>query len=90
VRITAAVRAGRRTDDPHEALCITVLDDGPGIVERDHVFEEVLRAESTTTTPGFRLAISRRIARLLGGDLSLDSSDAAGSSFSLWLPTRRS
>lgn len=87
VTVTGCVRAGRRTNDPEEFIQISVHDDGPGVAERENVFEEVARAESTTTTPGFRLAISRRIARMLGGDLSLDPCER-GSSFSLWLPTR--
>lgn len=89
VSVTGSIRAGRRTNDPSEFVCISVHDEGPGVTEREQVFEEVVRAESTTTTPGFRLAISRRIARLLGGDLSLDACDR-GSSFSLWLPMRTS
>ncbi|HEX6693212.1 MAG TPA: HAMP domain-containing sensor histidine kinase [Longimicrobiales bacterium] len=87
VWVRADVRAGRRLDDPRSWLCISVHDDGPGVPDRDLVFEEVIRAESNTTMPGFRLAISRRIARLLGGDLTLDPRDGGGSSFSLWLPT---
>jgi signal transduction histidine kinase len=87
VSVSGSVRAGRRTNDPSEFVCICVHDDGPGVAEREQVFEEVVRAESTNTAPGFRLAISRRIARLLGGDLSLDACDN-GSSFSLWLPIR--
>ena len=86
VRVGAEVRAGRRAGDPQSWVCITVRDEGPGVTERDQVFEEIVRAESATT-PGFRLAICRRIARLLGGDLSLDTRDGAGSSFALWLPT---
>jgi signal transduction histidine kinase len=89
VTITASVRAGRRSSDPQQWVCITVHDQGPGVADRELVFEEVARAESTTSTPGFRLAISRRIARLLGGDLSLESRPT-GSSFSLWLPMRSS
>lgn len=87
VHVNADVRAGRRADDAREFVCVTVIDEGPGVRERDQVFDEVVRAESAGTTPGFRLAISRRIARLLGGDLSLDARAVEGSSFSLWLPT---
>jgi signal transduction histidine kinase len=86
VTVTGSLREGRRAEDPQRFVCITVTDEGPGVAEDEQVFEEVVRAESGTTTPGFRLAISRRIARLLGGDLSLEPARATGSSFSLWLP----
>jgi two-component system sensor histidine kinase KdpD len=87
VDVSAVVREGRRAQDPQQWICISVHDDGPGVAERDLVFEEIVRAESTNSTPGFRLAINRRIARLLGGDLSLQTSPNGGTSFSLWLPT---
>jgi signal transduction histidine kinase len=32
------------------------------------------------------LAISRRIARLLGGDITVESDTGRGSTFTLWLP----
>ncbi|MEX2501446.1 MAG: ATP-binding protein, partial [Trueperaceae bacterium] len=67
------------------ALRIDVADMGPGVLEREGVFEEVERVERKGA-PGFRLAISRRVARLLGGDLTLETDGAAGSTFSLWLP----
>jgi signal transduction histidine kinase len=36
---------------------------------------------------GLGLYVSREIARQHGGDLSLEASDASGSTFRLWLPT---
>ena len=44
------------------------------------------RVERRGGMPGFRLAISRRVARLLGGELTLDKQSDAGSTFTLWLP----
>ena len=35
---------------------------------------------------GIGLAISRRIARLVGGDLTVDSELGRGATFTLWLP----
>ncbi|HEY0811409.1 MAG TPA: ATP-binding protein, partial [Longimicrobiales bacterium] len=54
--------------------------------EADKVFEEVHRVEQSRGNVRFRLAICRRIARLLGGDLTLDTVMGKGSSFTLWLP----
>jgi signal transduction histidine kinase len=85
VSIDARVRSGRRTDDPGRWVCVTVTDQGPGVRQRDDVFEEIARVEASTS-PGLRLAISRRLCRLLGGDLTLDSEHGPGSSFTLWLP----
>ena len=34
------------------------------------------------------LVISRRIARALGGDVSVQSEEGRGSTFTLWLPLR--
>jgi signal transduction histidine kinase len=85
VSISAEVRSGRRADDPGSWVCVTVADQGPGVRQRDDVFEEIARVEASTS-PGLRLAISRHLARLLGGDLRLDSPSGTGSTFTLWLP----
>jgi signal transduction histidine kinase len=85
VSVRAAARRGRRVDDPACWVRIDVADMGPGVAEADEVFEEVQRVASKGP-PGFRLAISRRLARLLGGDLVLATTPGAGSTFSLWLP----
>ena len=86
VRVVADVRPGRRKADPLRYLCLSVEDTGPGIGDSELIFEEVYRVERRGERPGFRLAISRRIARLLGGELTLDSEPGQGSTFTLWLP----
>jgi signal transduction histidine kinase len=68
-------------------MCVTVQDTGPGIAEPEALFEEVKRADSRKSPMGFRLVICRRIARLLGGDLTLESGSRRGARFTLWLPT---
>ncbi len=84
--VAAAVERGRRAGDPRRWLRVTVTDAGPGVEEADDVFEAVERVSGRRGAPGFRLAISRNVARLLGGDLTLESTPGAGASFSLWLP----
>jgi signal transduction histidine kinase len=86
IAVHADVRPGRRRSDPSKYVCISITDTGPGIGDQDLIFEAVYRVERRGGRPGFRLAISRRIARLLGGELTLESSGEGGSTFTLWLP----
>ena len=36
---------------------------------------------------GLGLAIGRRVARLLGGDITVGEAELGGAAFTLWLPT---
>jgi two-component system, OmpR family, sensor histidine kinase KdpD len=85
ITVRARVRPGKRAQDPTSWLRIDVVDRGPGVAEGDAVFEETRRI-GRAGSPGFRLAVSRRIARLLGGDVTLQTEPGAGSTFTLWLP----
>ena len=82
-------REGRRLTDPACWVCMSVQDTGPGIPEPEVLFEEVRRVEKPKPPVGFRLVICRRIARLLGGDLTVESLPGRGASFTLWLPVPR-
>jgi signal transduction histidine kinase len=69
---------------------VEVRDTGPGIPAdlRARLFEEFFRvraSRSTATGNGLGLAISRRIARLLGGEVTYADNDGGGSVFTLWL-----
>jgi signal transduction histidine kinase len=86
ITVQADIRPGRRKADPSKYVCVSVSDTGPGVGDQDLIFEEVYRVERRGGTPGFRLAISRRVARLLGGELSLEPGPEPGSTFTLWLP----
>jgi signal transduction histidine kinase len=74
-----------------QAVAIDVRDTGAGIPheEQDRIFEEFYRAGAPGSRPagtGVGLTISRRLARLLGGDLGVESEPGSGSVFTLWLP----
>ncbi len=82
----------RATTEAEPRLLISVEDDGIGIAAADleRVFLSFEQAELTTPRrrggTGMGLAISRRLARLMGGDLSVTSVEGQGSSFTLSLP----
>lgn len=70
-------------------IAIRITDTGPGIPEekRETIFQEFTRLDANAQQgAGVGLAISRRIARLLGGDITLHSVEGRGSTFTLWLP----
>jgi signal transduction histidine kinase len=87
---SGAVRVELRRANP--ALRIAVSDTGEGIpaAERERVFEEFYQIgnpeRDRTKGLGLGLAIVRRIARLLGTDVALQSEVGRGSTFSFELP----
>jgi K+-sensing histidine kinase KdpD len=79
VEVTAQ-RVGDRVE-------LAVSDDGPGIPDsqREAVFEGVGRRESSRGL-GIGLGLSRRLARLAGGDLAVGESRRSGATLLLTLP----
>jgi signal transduction histidine kinase len=75
-----------------QLLSIVVSDSGIGISdeELERIFEEFQQANGTTQQQyggtGLGLSISRKLARLLGGDLSATSVNGHGSTFTLKIP----
>jgi len=75
-------------------VALRVVDTGIGIAERDHqrIFEEFeqvepgARGDSVRRGTGLGLTITRRLARLLEGDITLESAPGKGSTFTCWLP----
>jgi signal transduction histidine kinase len=75
-----------------ERVCFRVTDTGPGIPPDflDRIFEPFTQVDSTHTRAkggtGLGLPVSRRLARLLGGDLLVVSTLGEGSQFTATIP----
>jgi PAS domain S-box-containing protein len=87
------VRVGIREDElapgPGEWVAVDIEDTGPGIPrDQQHLlFQEFVRIEPAVGAgAGIGLAISRRVACALGGDIGVRSETGEGATFSLWLP----
>jgi signal transduction histidine kinase len=75
-------------------IALEVADTGVGIARSDQerIFEEFEqvnagpRTDSMQRGTGLGLPISRRLARLLGGELTVVSEPGKGSTFTVWIP----
>jgi signal transduction histidine kinase len=91
---TGRVRIDARAahDDGQSTLLVSVSDTGIGIESADlerlfTAFERLDSAEvSRTSGTGLGLHLSRSLATLLGGDISVTSEPGVGSTFTLTLP----
>ena len=85
--ITVTVRTRR------DAIEVDVHDEGDGIAPQhlDRIFDRFYKAERSRAGggTGLGLAIARENARLHGGDITVRSGPAQGTTFTLHLPRRR-
>jgi signal transduction histidine kinase len=82
---------GDHAPSPGHWAAVRVTDTGPGLSSEQirALFEEFKRfAPGVEGGTGIGLAISRTLARLLGGDITVVSTVGQGSTFTLWLPLK--
>ncbi len=79
-------------EDREDAFSVRVSDTGLGIAaeERERIFQKFYRAKderiATVTGTGLGLALARDVARLHGGDITVDSEVNRGSTFTMTIP----
>ena len=89
------VKARRQAIEQHVGVLVTVTDTGIGIPEAEKplIFERFFRGEKSSTYQasgtGLGLAIVKAVAELHGGQVSVESVEGVGSTFSVWLPAFR-
>jgi signal transduction histidine kinase/DNA-binding response OmpR family regulator len=82
----------RETSADGDAILFAVSDTGIGMTpaQMTRLFEEFAQADATTTRryggTGLGLALSRRLCRTMGGDITVASEAGRGSTFTIRLP----
>lgn len=85
------VTMGCRWGDDRSAV-VDVADTGPGIPasKLEDIFDPFVQVDGRPSTKregvGLGLAISRKLARAMGGDITVESEEGKGSTFSLHIP----
>ena len=90
--VTVGVTREPATVDGGDSIVFAVRDTGIGMTPEQmaRLFEEFGQADASTTRryggTGLGLALSRRLCRMMGGDISVASEPGRGSTFTIRLP----
>ena len=90
--VTVSVTRDAATAEGGDAIGFAVQDTGIGMTpeQMGRLFQEFGQADATTTRryggTGLGLALSRRLCRMMGGDISVASEPGRGSTFTIRLP----
>jgi signal transduction histidine kinase len=71
-----------------QSVCFMVSDTGPGIAQElhEHVFSQFTKLDDFSEGLGMGLTLCRKLAGLLGGQITLDAAYTKGARFVLTLP----
>ena len=89
---TVIAHVSSRVDDATALVAVAVTDSGPGIPPDriGRLFQPFTQADSSVTRrfggTGLGLTISRSLIRMMGGDITVESSLGIGSTFSFEIP----
>jgi signal transduction histidine kinase/ActR/RegA family two-component response regulator len=95
LKFTSEGQVALTVSNPDGQLRIAVRDTGIGIsaTQIGELFQKFTQADASITRrfggTGLGLAISRELARLMGGDVSVESEEGVGSTFTARLPLAR-
>jgi len=83
LNVSASVEAPDRV-----RLCLAVTDTGPGISPemQERIFEPFVKLSGFSGGTGLGLSICQRYAQLMGGSLTMQSTEGVGATFTLCVP----
>jgi GAF domain-containing protein/DNA-binding response OmpR family regulator/anti-sigma regulatory factor (Ser/Thr protein kinase) len=93
-RGTISLAVTREAEDGPDWMVFNVSDTGIGLTPEQltRLFEAFSQADAATTRKyggtGLGLALSRRLCRMMGGDVTVESAAGRGSTFTIRLPAR--
>jgi len=89
---TVSLTVAREPADGGDWITFSVSDTGIGMTpeQMDRLFQEFTQADASTSRKyggtGLGLALSRRLVRMMGGDITVASEPGRGSSFTMRMP----